>query len=68
MAAATGNNGLGVSGAAPDASLAGLLLIACGNSDNDEANALSHLMMTSIYTAIVGVLLIMVEHYQARGL
>ena len=43
VAAATGNNGLGVSGAAPDASLAGLMLIACGNSDNDEANALSHL-------------------------
>ena len=43
VAAATGNNGLGVSGAAPDASLAGLMLIACGNSDSDEANALSHL-------------------------
>jgi len=43
VAAATGNNGIGVSGAAPDASLAGLMLIACGNSDNDEANALSHL-------------------------
>ena len=43
VAAAIGNNGLGVSGAAPDASLAGLMLIACGNSDNDEANALSHL-------------------------
>ena len=43
VAAATGNNGLGVSGSAPDASLAGLLLIACGNSDSDEANTLSHL-------------------------
>ena len=43
VAAAIGNNGLGVSGAAPDASLAGLMLIACGNSDSDEANALSHL-------------------------
>ena len=43
VAAATGNNGVGVSGAAPDASLAGLMLIACGNSDSDEANALSHL-------------------------
>ena len=43
VAAASGNNGLGVSGAAPDASLAGLMLIACGNSDSDEANALSHL-------------------------
>ena len=43
VAAATGNNGIGVSGAAPDASLAGLMLIACGNSDSDEANALSHL-------------------------
>ena len=40
VAAAIGNNGLGVSGAAPDASLAGLMLIACGNSDSDEANAL----------------------------
>ena len=43
VAAAKGNNGLGVSGSAPDASLAGLMLIACGNSDSDEANALSHL-------------------------
>ncbi|RJU88420.1 MAG: hypothetical protein DWC02_01615 [Candidatus Poseidoniales archaeon] len=43
VAAATGNNGLGVSGSAPDASLAGLMLIACGNSDSDEANTLSHL-------------------------
>ena len=43
VAAATGNNSIGVSGAAPDASLAGLMLIACGNSDSDEANALSHL-------------------------
>ncbi|MDP6869297.1 MAG: S8 family serine peptidase [Candidatus Poseidoniaceae archaeon] len=43
VAAATGNNGIGVSGAAPDASLAGLMLIACSNSDNDEAGALSHL-------------------------
>ena len=43
VAAAIGNNGQGVSGAAPDASLAGLMLIACGNSDTDEANALSHL-------------------------
>ena len=68
VAAATGNNGLGVSGAAPDASLAGLMLIACGNSDSDEANALSHSMMTLTSTAIVGVLLIMVEHYQVRVL
>ena len=43
VAAAIGNNGVGVSGAAPDASLAGLMLIACGNSDTDEGNALSHL-------------------------
>ena len=43
VAAAIGNNGLGVSGSAPDASLAGLMLIACGNSDSDEASALSHL-------------------------
>ena len=43
VAAAVGDNGLGVSGSAPNASLAGLMLIACSNSDNDEANALSHL-------------------------
>ena len=43
VAAAIGNNGQGVTGSAPDASLAGLMLIACSNSDSDEANALSHL-------------------------
>ena len=43
VAAAKGNNGLGVSGAAPDASLAGLMLIACSTSDSVEANALLHL-------------------------
>ncbi|MDP7203248.1 MAG: S8 family serine peptidase [Candidatus Poseidoniaceae archaeon] len=42
VAAATGDNGKGVSGAAPDASLTGLLLIACSKSDTDEADALSH--------------------------
>lgn len=42
VAAATGDNGKGVSGAAPDATLTGLLLIACSNSDSDEGNALSH--------------------------
>ena len=43
VAAAKGNNSLGVSGSAPDASLAGLMLIACGTSDSVEANALLHL-------------------------
>ncbi|MDP6900103.1 MAG: S8 family serine peptidase [Candidatus Thalassarchaeaceae archaeon] len=42
VAAATGDNSIGVSGAAPDANLAGLRLIACGTSDSMEANALSH--------------------------
>ncbi len=42
VAAATGDNGKGVSGAAPDATLTGLLLIACSKSDADEADALSH--------------------------
>jgi subtilisin-like proprotein convertase family protein len=42
VAAATGNNNVGVSGAAPDADLAGLLLIACSTPDSKEADALSH--------------------------
>ena len=42
VSAATGNNGVGVSGAAPDANLAGLLLIACNTPDSKEADALSH--------------------------
>ena len=42
VAAATGNNNLGVSGAAPDANLAGLLLIACNTYDSREAGALGH--------------------------
>lgn len=43
VAAAVGNNSLGVSGAAPQAGLAGLQLISCSLSDTREANALSHL-------------------------
>ena len=42
VAAAVGNNSLGVSGSAPEAGLAGLQLISCGLSDSKEANALSH--------------------------
>ena len=42
VAAATGDNNVGVSGAAPDADLAGLLLIACSTPDSKEADALSH--------------------------
>ena len=42
VAAATGNNSVGVSGAAPDANLLGLLLIACSTPDSKEADALSH--------------------------
>ena len=42
VAAAAGNNTIGVSGAAPKASLAGLLLIACSTTDVRESNALSH--------------------------
>jgi len=42
VAAATGDNNVGVSGAAPDANLAGLLLIACSTPDSKEADALSH--------------------------
>ena len=42
VAAATGDNAEGGAGAAPDADLAGFRLIACGNSDSMEAQALSH--------------------------
>ncbi|MBI4638792.1 MAG: S8 family serine peptidase [Candidatus Rokubacteria bacterium] len=42
VAAARGENGHGVSGAAPFASLAGLRLIAAPVSDDQEADALSH--------------------------
>ena len=42
VAAAVGNNSLGVSGAAPNASLAGLELISCSLGDSNEADALSH--------------------------
>jgi len=43
VAAAVGNNSLGVSGSAPEAGLAGLQLISCGLSDSKEANALGHM-------------------------
>lgn len=46
VAAGRGNNGIGVSGAAPEAQLAGLRLIAAATTDADEAAALSH--MTSV--------------------
>ena len=42
VAAAAGNNTIGVSGAAPKAGLAGLLLIACSTTDVRESNSLSH--------------------------
>ena len=42
VAAGRGNNGVGVSGAAPSATLAGLRLIAGPSSDQQEANALSY--------------------------
>ncbi len=42
VAAAVGDNGIGVSGAAPGSTLAGLRLIAAATSDLDEANALGH--------------------------
>ena len=42
VAAATGDNGQGTSGAAPDAGLAGLLLIACSTTDTRESAALNH--------------------------
>ena len=42
VAAAYGNDATGVTGAAMDANLIGVRLIACGLSDSSEANALSH--------------------------
>ena len=42
VAAAVGNNSLGVSGAAPQAGLAGLQLISCSTTDIRESNALGH--------------------------
>ncbi|MCS5534846.1 MAG: S8 family serine peptidase, partial [Candidatus Poseidoniales archaeon] len=42
VAAATGDNNVGVSGAAPDANLVGLELISCSTPDSKEADALSH--------------------------
>ena len=42
VAAGTGDNNLGISGVAPEASLAGLRLVAEPTSDLDEANALSY--------------------------
>ena len=42
VAAGYGHNGIGISGAAPNASLSGLRLIAGGTSDSTEANALVH--------------------------
>jgi len=42
VAAAVGNNSLGVSGAAPAAGLAGIRLISCSLTDTKEANAISH--------------------------
>ena len=42
VAAGRGNNGLGISGAAPRASLVGLRLISLAASDSQEAGALSH--------------------------
>ena len=42
VAAATGNNGIGVTGAAPEATLVGLQLISCSTTDVREANTLSH--------------------------
>ena len=51
VAAAHGNNGVGVSGAAPTAQLAGLRLIAAGTTDAQEAAALAfHLQNIDIYS------------------
>jgi subtilisin family serine protease len=46
VAAAVGNNSIGVSGAAPEAGLAGIQLISCGLSDTKEANAITHLQQS----------------------
>ena len=42
VAAGIGNNSYGISGAAMDADLIGIRLIACSNSDQDEADAIGH--------------------------
>ena len=42
VAGAKGNNNNGVTGAALDADLIGLRLIACSNTDQDEADAIGH--------------------------
>jgi len=42
VAAATGNNGVGVTGAAPEATLVGLQLISCSTTDVREGNTLGH--------------------------
>ena len=42
VAAGIGNNNYGISGAAMDADLIGIRLIACSNTDQDEANAIGH--------------------------
>ncbi len=44
IAAATGNNGIGVSGVAPAASLAGLRLVAASTTDAQEATGLTYRM------------------------
>jgi subtilisin-like proprotein convertase family protein len=41
VAAGRGNNGIGISGAAPEATLVGLRLIAAGTSDSQEAEAMA---------------------------
>ena len=43
VAAGDGFNGIGVSGSAPDATLAGLRLISAPSTDQDEADALSYM-------------------------
>ena len=42
VAAATGNNGIGVTGAAPEATLVGLQLISCSTTDVRESDTLGH--------------------------
>ncbi len=42
VSAAVGGNGIGVTGAAPEAALVGVRLIACFVSDGEEADAMNH--------------------------
>ena len=42
VAAGIGNNNYGITGAAMDADLIGIRLIACSNTDQDEADAIGH--------------------------